>query len=155
MFNYIIIWPTLGPTLMNEKLPSRNGHRPNIGWELCQHILSSISTSLPPSCTWCRHILISQQPLPPSPPPTHTLHQIHCINPLKPEFTIVIFIHNKPRIAVTILDLEWMNIIRILSGMGVKLKSIMWNAVTSPFWMTTRWKQAPDPYFIVFDRSCW
>ena len=27
------------------------------------------------------------------------------INPLKPEFTIVIFIHYKPRIAVAILDL--------------------------------------------------
>ena len=26
-------------------------------------------------------------------------------NPFKPEFTIVIFIHYKPRIAVTILDL--------------------------------------------------
>ena len=27
------------------------------------------------------------------------------INPLQPEFTIVIFIHYKPRIAVAILDL--------------------------------------------------
>ena len=27
------------------------------------------------------------------------------INPFNPEFTIVIFIHNKPRIAVAILDL--------------------------------------------------
>ena len=27
------------------------------------------------------------------------------LNPLKPEFTIVIFIHYKPRIAVAILDL--------------------------------------------------
>ena len=27
------------------------------------------------------------------------------VNPFKPEFTIVIFIHYKPRIAVTILDL--------------------------------------------------
>ena len=26
-------------------------------------------------------------------------------NPFKPEFTIVFFIHNKPRIAVAILDL--------------------------------------------------
>ena len=26
-------------------------------------------------------------------------------NPFKPEFTIVIFIHNKPRIVVAILDL--------------------------------------------------
>ena len=30
------------------------------------------------------------------------------INPLKPEFTIVIFIHYKPRIAVAILDLQQM-----------------------------------------------
>ena len=29
-------------------------------------------------------------------------------NPFKPEFTIVIFIHYKPRIAVAILDLPWM-----------------------------------------------
>ena len=29
---------------------------------------------------------------------------ITSINPFKPEFTIVIFIHYKPRIAVTILD---------------------------------------------------
>ena len=28
-----------------------------------------------------------------------------CLNPFKPEFTIVIFIHYKPRIAVAILDL--------------------------------------------------
>ena len=28
-----------------------------------------------------------------------------CVNPFKPEFTIVIFIHHKPRIAVAILDL--------------------------------------------------
>ena len=27
------------------------------------------------------------------------------VNPLKPEFTIIIFIHYKPRIAVAILDL--------------------------------------------------
>ena len=29
-------------------------------------------------------------------------------NPFKPEFTIAIFIHYKPRIAVAILDLKWM-----------------------------------------------
>ena len=29
-------------------------------------------------------------------------------NPFKPEFTIVIFIHYKPQITVTILDLQWM-----------------------------------------------
>ena len=32
-------------------------------------------------------------------------------NPFKPEFTIVIFIHYKPRIAVAILDLQWMKMI--------------------------------------------
>ena len=30
---------------------------------------------------------------------------VETINPFKPEFTIVIFIHYKPRIAVAILDL--------------------------------------------------
>ena len=30
---------------------------------------------------------------------------LRVINPFKPEFTIVIFIHYKPRIAVAILDL--------------------------------------------------
>ena len=30
---------------------------------------------------------------------------VKLINPFKPEFTIVIFIHYKPRIAVAILDL--------------------------------------------------
>ena len=33
------------------------------------------------------------------------------VNPFKPEFTIVIFIHHKPRIAVAILDLQWMKMI--------------------------------------------
>ena len=33
------------------------------------------------------------------------------INPFNPEFTIVIFIHYKPRIAVAILDLYWMKMI--------------------------------------------
>ena len=33
------------------------------------------------------------------------------INPFKPEFTIVIFIHYKPRIAIAILDLQWMKMI--------------------------------------------
>ena len=32
-------------------------------------------------------------------------------NPFNPEFTIVIFIHYKPRIAVAILDLQWMKMI--------------------------------------------
>ena len=32
-------------------------------------------------------------------------HDLYKINPFKPELTIVIFIHYKPRIAVTILDL--------------------------------------------------
>ena len=30
---------------------------------------------------------------------------LNTINPFKPEFTFVIFIHHKPRIAVAILDL--------------------------------------------------
>ena len=29
-------------------------------------------------------------------------------NPFKPDFYIIIFIHYKPRIAVAILDLQWM-----------------------------------------------
>ena len=33
-------------------------------------------------------------------------------NPFKPEFTIFIFIHYKPRIAVAILDLQWLKMIR-------------------------------------------
>ena len=40
------------------------------------------------------------------------------INPFKPEFTIVIFIHYKPRIAVAILDLQWMKMI----WFGLKIK---------------------------------
>ena len=42
------------------------------------------------------------------------------INPFKPEFTIVIFIHYKPRIAVAILDLQWMKI--TFSGRQMKKK---------------------------------
>ena len=34
--------------------------------------------------------------------------RVKVFNPFKPEFTIVIFIHYKPRIAVAILDLQWM-----------------------------------------------
>ena len=40
------------------------------------------------------------------------------LNPFKPEFTIVIFIHYKPQIAVTILDLYWMKM--IWSGWKIK-----------------------------------
>ena len=39
-------------------------------------------------------------------------------NPFKPEFTIVIFIHYKPRIAAAILDLLWMKMI----WCGLKMK---------------------------------
>ena len=39
-------------------------------------------------------------------------------NPLKPEFTVVIFIHYKPRIAVAILDLQWTKMI----WCGLKIK---------------------------------
>ena len=35
----------------------------------------------------------------------------HKVNPFKPEFIIVIFIHYKPRIAVAIFDLWWMKMI--------------------------------------------
>ena len=35
------------------------------------------------------------------------MHVMH-VKPFKPEFTIVIFIHYKPRIYVAILDLQWM-----------------------------------------------
>ena len=40
------------------------------------------------------------------------------LNPFKPEFTIVIFIHYKPRIAVAIPDLKWMKM--IWSGWKIK-----------------------------------
>ena len=40
------------------------------------------------------------------------------INPFKPEFTVVIFIHYKPRIAAAILDLQWMKMI----WCGLKIK---------------------------------
>ena len=33
------------------------------------------------------------------------------LHPFKPEFSIVIFIHYKPRIAAAILDLQWMKMI--------------------------------------------
>ena len=36
---------------------------------------------------------------------------LNMLNPFKPEFTIVIFVHYKPRIAVAILDLQWMKMI--------------------------------------------
>ena len=34
------------------------------------------------------------------------LSRLRRLNPFKPDFTIVIFIHYKPRIAVAILDLQ-------------------------------------------------
>ena len=43
------------------------------------------------------------------------------LNPFKPEFTIVIFIHYKPRIAVAILDLQWMN----MTWSGWQMKKIL------------------------------
>ena len=49
------------------------------------------------------------------------------LNPLKPEFTIVIFIHYKPRIAVAIVvdkyDLMWVKNSRKLSCIG---KPVLW-----------------------------
>ena len=38
-------------------------------------------------------------------PNTTPINNRLALNPLKPEFSIVIFIHYKPRIAVAILDL--------------------------------------------------
>ena len=35
----------------------------------------------------------------------HILNALYMLNPFNPEFTIVIFIHYKPRIAAAILDL--------------------------------------------------
>ena len=35
----------------------------------------------------------------------YRIYKLSCFNPFRPEFTIVIFIHYKPRIAVAILDL--------------------------------------------------
>ena len=42
------------------------------------------------------------------------------VNPFKPEFTIVIFIHYKPRIAVAILDLQWVK----MTWSGWQMKKI-------------------------------
>ena len=36
---------------------------------------------------------------------------VKTFNPLEPKFTIVIFIHYKPRIANAILDLQWIKMI--------------------------------------------
>ena len=44
--------------------------------------------------------------------------EICLFNPFNPEFTIVIFIHYKPRIAVAILDLQWMK----MTWCGLKIK---------------------------------
>ena len=41
----------------------------------------------------------------------YIFHFHFSFNPFKPEFTIVIFIHYKPRIAVAILDLQRMKMI--------------------------------------------
>ena len=38
-------------------------------------------------------------------PGKHDTMEQWCFNPIKPEFTIFIFIHYKPRIAAAILDL--------------------------------------------------
>ena len=42
-------------------------------------------------------------------------------NPLKPEFAIVISIHYKPRIAVAILDMQWMK----MTWSGSQMKKIL------------------------------
>ena len=44
-------------------------------------------------------------------------------NPFKPEFTVVIFIQYKPRIAVAILDLYWMKM--IYSGWQMKKNALL------------------------------
>ena len=36
---------------------------------------------------------------------------VYPLNPFEPEFTFVIFIHYKPRIAIAILDLKWKKMI--------------------------------------------
>ena len=41
----------------------------------------------------------------------HYIFRLVIFNPFKPEFTNVIRIHNKPRIAAAILDLSWMKMI--------------------------------------------
>ena len=51
------------------------------------------------------------------------------VKPFKPEFTIVIFIHYKPRIAVAILDLLWMTMI----WCGLKIKENYHN-IGKPVW---------------------
>ena len=60
------------------------------------------------------------------------------INPSKPEFTIVIFIHYKPRIAAAILvvdkdDLTWVNIFRKLPCFG---KSFIYIFILKPLGFT-------------------
>ena len=47
-----------------------------------------------------------------------SLFPVWVLNPFKPEFAIVIFINYKPRIAVAILDLQWMKM--ILCGLKIK-----------------------------------
>ena len=53
-------------------------------------------------------IVLTSELLPQFPPSESKLPNF---NPFKPEFTIVIFIHYKPGIAVAILDLQWMKMV--------------------------------------------
>ena len=52
-------------------------------------------------------------------------------NPFKPEFSIVIFIHYKPRIAAAIIDLQWMRMIwvgwKIKENYHVLVNQFHWN----------------------------
>ena len=54
------------------------------------------------------------------------------VNPFKPEFIIVIFIHHKPRVAVAILDLQWMKMIwsgwEIKENSDVLVNQFHWNS---------------------------
>ena len=50
------------------------------------------------------------------------------VNPLKPEFNIVTFIHYKPRISTAILDLYWMK----MTWCGVKIKE-NWHVLVKPY----------------------
>ena len=56
-------------------------------------------------------------------------------NYLKPEFTIFIFIHYKPRIAVAIFDLQWMKM--IWSGWRMKKYAVIKNSSTKMFVLKT------------------
>ena len=51
------------------------------------------------------------------------------VNPSKPEFNIVIFIHYKPPIAITILDLLWIKIIKMILSCIVGTSLLYFNPI--------------------------